>query len=241
MMQHEDAKHLVDYARTQLEEIEKQYEKSLRDQNIEKSLLIGIKGFMENLRSALDYVAHGIFDSLGHSDGKNRRVYFPYAPRSESLEEFRAKNRVRSSIPGLEDQAIIEKLESFQHFTGPDKEWLPKFMDLNNKNKHQALTPQVRKETRQLDIKSGGTGIRLGGGAQIRLGKGASIRMGGSVITGGQTISSDKPANIIGPSEQTITTWVSFNFEDNGESVVPFLRKCLAGVENIVDELAADD
>ena len=68
---------------------------------------------------------------------------------------------------------IAVKIESYQHFSNDENSWLPKFMELNNENKHQRLTPQTRKEVKQLNIKSGGGGasISLGGGASISLGR----------------------------------------------------------------------
>jgi hypothetical protein len=102
-------------------------------------------------------------------------------------------------------------------------------MDLNNENKHAALTPQTRQEKRQLRIESQGAAIHLGHGASISLGTGASIRMGSMVIPGGQSFSGDQPAAIQGDGTQTIIVWVSFIFDYNGEPVVPFLKLTLLG------------
>jgi len=79
-------------------------------------------------------------------------------------------------------------------------------MDLNNENKHQRLTPQTRKEVKELRISSGNVGMRLSGGASIKISGNAQIRMGNSTIGGNQTISPDSPARILGPAKQEVIT-----------------------------------
>ena len=240
MSHFDDAKLLVRHAKNRISEIKKEYDDSLEKMNVEPSLLVDIKNLMENLRSALDFAAHGLFDAHGHSSKKNLNIYFPYAPLAQSLDEFRRKNRIEICIPGLSSSRpdIVMKLESYQHFTSSENKWLPLFMDLNNENKHQKLTPQVRAEKRQLDITSGGTGITLQDGASISLGNGASIKMGGMTILGGQTITTESPAITTGLGSQTITKWISFYFSTNNEPVVPFLEKAILKVEGIIDELS---
>jgi hypothetical protein len=68
---------------------------------------------------------------------------------------------------------------------------------LNNENKHQQLTPQMRKETKQLNFTSGDAGFSLGEGASIQLGQGAFIQIGNTIIPGGQTIDTNNPANYL--------------------------------------------
>ena len=53
---------LTDHAKVDLAKIEKQYSNSLQKQTIAPTLQIDIKNFMENLRSALDYLAHDIYE-----------------------------------------------------------------------------------------------------------------------------------------------------------------------------------
>jgi hypothetical protein len=111
-------------------------------------------------------------------------------------------------------------------------------MDLNNENKHERLTPQTREEARQLTLESHGVSISLGPGCSISLGHETSIRMGGMSIPGGQRISGDSPAQYTGTGTQTVTIWVSFKFQSNGELVMPFLKQAIQRTKQIVDELA---
>ena len=230
---------LVAYAGSQLSQIEQSYTSSLRDKEIKQDLLIAIKNLMENLRSALDYVAHRLFAKYGTSIKPDPKVYFPYAHRNQQEAEFR--RRVEVCIPGLQHSRpdIVDKLCSYQCFADPENTWLPAFMDLNNQNKHQHLTPQTRKEAKQLRLGSGGAAITLGQGAAITLGRGAQIRVGDMLIPGGQRIDVNNPPITGGGGKKEVVTWVSFSFTDNGEPVLPFLRSAVEGVATIVRELSA--
>ncbi len=195
---------------------------------------------MENVRSALDFTAHGLFDRYGDQNKVGKNIYFPCAWEGLDLNVFRSKHRIEKCIPGLCNSRpdIVSKIESYQHFSNPNNSWLPKFMDLNNANKHQHLTPQTRREVKELRISSGNVGMRLSGGASIKISGNAQIKMGNAIIGGNQTISPESPAKIYGPAKQEVITWVSFHFSDNNEPVIPLLTSALCGIEKIVNELS---
>ena len=241
MSNFDDAKLLVQHERERFTEIEQAYGASLSEKKIKPNLLIDIKNFAENLRSSLDFTAHGLFQKYGFSSSPHQNIYFPYASLSQSEEEFRKLRRIDKCIPSLSTSRpdIVEKIESYQHFASPNNRWLPIFMDLNNENKHQQLTPQLRKETKELLISSGGASISMGPGASISLSPGASIKMGNMVIPGGQSFDVNKPPATIGSGKKEIITWVSFHFLTNNEPVLPLLKQTLEGVDKIVQELSA--
>ncbi|MFV0234031.1 hypothetical protein OBK30_13355 [Empedobacter falsenii] len=236
----EDALELIAESKNILTEIKIAYEESLHDQQIKPKLLIKIKNFMENLRSALDFTAHHLYETYGNPSSGNPNIYFPYAWTGLDLNGFRTKNLIQNKIPGLIQNRpdIAADIESYQHFSSTDNSWLPKFMELNNENKHQRLSPQTRKEIKQLNIKSGngGASISLGGGASISLGKGAFIQMGDTIIPGGQTFDANNPPATFGGTKEIIT-WVSFEFTDLNEPAYPLLEKALKGCEKMVIEL----
>ncbi len=235
-----EAKELVDYSKKNLISIKAEYDNSLKDKEVKKSLLIEIKNFMENLRSALDYTAHGLFHKYGDTTVSNPNIYFPYAWSSLDINGFRTKNIINRKIPGLvlNRSDIVAKLETYQHFHNPDNDWLPKFMELNNENKHQKLNPQTKSETKQLNISSKGASMILGNNASITIGKGASIRFGKTVIPGSQTFSANNPPITFGKGEKKVVTWVSFIFVSNNELVIPLLEKTVTGVSKIITELS---
>ena len=236
----DDAKHLISESKNTFKEIEKAYKESLNQKSISPNLLIKIKNYMENLRSALDFTAHGIFNKYGDQTKSDKNIFFPYAWEGLDLNGFRSKNRIEKCIPGLNNTRsdIVAKIESYQYFSNESNTWLPQFMELNNENKHQRLTPQTRKEVKELKISSGNVGIRLSGGASIKISCNAQIRIGNAIIGGNQTFSPDSPAQIFGPAKQEVITWVSFHFTDNNEPVMPLLKKSLDGIESIVDGLS---
>ncbi|HEY1030787.1 MAG TPA: hypothetical protein VGD89_03385 [Flavipsychrobacter sp.] len=234
----DEAKELLAHSENSLKAIENDYKKSLNDKNVNSTLLISIKNLMENLRSALDFVAHGLYEKYGNSS-TNPKIYFPYASSGVDKAGYHNK-KIIDKIPGLKNNRpdIAGVIESYQHFSSINNSWLPIFMDLNNENKHQRLTPQVRKETKQLNISSGGVSISMGEGVSISMGQGAFIQIGNATIMGGQTINVNNPANITGHAKQEIITWVSFHFSANDVPVMELLQKSVTGVTKIVNELS---
>lgn len=170
----------------------------------------------------------------------NAKIYFPYAWSGLSQADFIAKKIIEKNIPGISTNRpdIVKLLIDFQWFTSSNNEWLPIFMELNNQNKHQSLTPQIKKEYKQLNIQSGNVSISLGQGASIKLGQGASISFGGVNIKGGQEIDVNNPAKFSGNGTQEIVTWVSFNFQHNEVPVLPFLETSFIGASQIVKKLS---
>jgi hypothetical protein len=237
----QDARALVAHCRQAILRLEGAYRDSLTERAVKTSLLIEIKNVMENLRSALDYSAAGLSAKYGLSSCRETRTYFPYAQEKQTVVEFRQAKRTDVCIPGLSAHRpdIVAKLESYQWFADLHNAWLPRFMDLNNENKHQNLTPQVRRETKELRISSGNVTMSVGQGASISIGERAFVQLGGALtIPGGQTFDVKRPPLAVGPGRMETVTWVSFHFACNGEPVLPFLKKAVDGVDGIVTELA---
>jgi hypothetical protein len=235
-----EAQELVNYSELSLTKIKKEYDNCLSEKELKSSLLIEIKNFMENLRSALDYTAHGLFDKYGNKSISNPKIYFPYAWDGLDLVGFRNKNIIEQKIPGLTSKRgdIAAKIETYQYFYSIENHWLPKFMELNNENKHQKLSPQTRNESKELEISSNGASMIIGNGASITIGNGASIQFGNTIIPGGQTFNADHPPVTFGTGKKTVITWVSFLFVSNNELVIPLLENSFVGISKIVKELS---
>ncbi|MCP2028096.1 hypothetical protein L1276_003264 [Flavobacterium sp. HSC-32F16] len=236
----EDAIALITESKEIFVEIKKAYEESLHEHEIKPKLLIKIKNFMENLRSALDFTAHHLFDKYGVAVAGNNNVYFPYAWTGLTLDEFRRKNLIQNRIPGLivNRPDIAAEIESYQYFSRAENYWLPKFMELNNENKHQRLTPQTRKETKELNVKSkdGAVTLKVSPNQSIILPEGVTLKMGNATIRGGQSFSLESPPVIINGTNEIII-WVSFEFTDINEPVLSLLENALNGCFKIVSEL----
>ena len=80
--EHVDA--LLEHGKNDLVKIEEQYNNALDATSIPSNLQIDIKNYMENLRSALDYIAHDIYEQqiASHRASAGKReitnIYFPY-------------------------------------------------------------------------------------------------------------------------------------------------------------------
>lgn len=236
----EDAQALVDHAREDLAKIGKVYSESLEAKEVKGHLLVEIKNLLENLRSALDFAARGLFEKYGTSTKSDPNIYFPYARLDQDRAAFEKSKRIEACIPGLlaSRPDIVDRLLAMQHFAAPSNRWLPEFMDLNNENKHERLTAQTRRETKELRISSGGASISMGEGASISMGAGTSISFGsGGIIRGGQVFDVNRPPRVEGPASVEVIRWISFHFDATGQSVIPFLETAVKGVGGIVAEL----
>jgi len=62
--------------------------------------------------------------------------------------EFKSKNIIENKIPGLSKSRpdIVSVIEGYQAFSRNENDWLPKFMDLNNENKHQNLPTSAKRD-----------------------------------------------------------------------------------------------
>lgn len=218
MSQFDDARELVTHSEAKLQIICDLHQQCLTEQMIKPGLLIEIKNFMENLRSALDYCASMLFNKYGHSKKASPKIYFPYAKLTDEKGQFRTKI-VERAIPGLLSSRpdIVDKLESYQHF-GNTGNWLPLFMELTNENKHEQLTPQTQKQYTIVHIS--GT-IPPGGTVEINL---SNIPLGGGPDT---------------PFHATAGVWTGLEFVTTEGLVLPLLTLALMNIRNVVNELSS--
>jgi len=238
-MRTEQVNALLEHGQTDLNNIEEQYNKALNTTTIPSSLQIDIKNFMENLRSALDYIAHDIYEQqiAGHraSTGQSEitNIYFPYGKTEDDF-----KSGIGSSLPDLKAVSpnLYNILESIQPFKVAD-DWLYDFCSILNEKKHNTLSPQIREEKRSLNIDFGGASIQMGPGSSIS-GTGFIGTSTAGIRLQDDTISGDSPAQrTSGNINQTIKRWISFNFADTGLEVLPLLKKALTSIKGISSDV----
>lgn len=75
---------LLKKAEAQLRDVETEYNRSLHAKAIEAELRIDIKNLCENMRSALDYLAHDIRERFCPSATPGDRFYFPVMPEKKA-------------------------------------------------------------------------------------------------------------------------------------------------------------
>lgn len=199
------------------------YESALRAKAISEEIKIDIKNIFENLRSALDYLAHDISEHL--ADSQPDRLYFPIR---QSLSEF--EKVMTKDYPGVKEKSpevftILEKAQPY------NDSWLGQFNALNNNNKHQDLVEQTRIESRRVSVTSptGGGGVSWGAGVTF----GSGVRVMGVPI--------DPRTQLPVPNNQVkteIVTWVDFKFKDNGASVTPFIQASIEKVRDLHEHLS---
>ena len=78
----DDAEQLLQHAATELPKIRAAYDASLHAKEVKGALLVEIKNFLENLRSALDFSARGLFDRYGKSAKAKPNVWKPMSSRA---------------------------------------------------------------------------------------------------------------------------------------------------------------
>lgn len=221
---------LIQNAKTRLINVERTYRVSLDEKNVDLSLQVGIKVILDNLRSALDYIAHELFDQ-GGSGPPGLKIYFPIAAKGSRKSDF--QSLVGRNIPGLLQKRpdLVALLETFQEFSSVGNSWLPDLATLSIENKHKQLTPQKRTETERINV-------MMPSGSANWDPKRIGFRPG--VFVGGVPINPDTQLPI--PSTTQMVTreiWVSFDFADINRPVLPFLKEAIKGVEAIIENIAA--
>jgi len=215
---------LIRKSRTSFVDLKRQYDASLHEKAVREDLKVDIKNIFENLRSCLDYIAQELFDAFCIGAKKPDRLYFPIRRTAPEFAQVIARD-----YPALEAtcKAAYDIVEAIQPYRDP---WLGEFNLLNNENKHQDLVEQTRTESRRVEVKGpGGGGVSWGPGVRF----GSGVRVMGVPI--------DPRTQLPVPNNQVttnITIWVDFKFKEGGQSVLPFIEKSTARVEELYRALS---
>ena len=224
MSRKDDVKTIIAAAKSQYENIRKDYNRALRDESLD--LRVPVKNLMENLRSSLDYMAHDIYESCCRTSrivaGKPdlRRIYFPY---SQNATKFISS--VGRSLPDLAilNPDVYDLISSIQPFRCNDA-WLYYLCSIINEKKHDKLKAQVRSETEiyTVESKNGSVSIPV---------KNPNVKissMRGSVKIFG--VPADFTSDGIRTAHSDSLThkrikWVAFTFEGTDVNVIELLEK----------------
>jgi hypothetical protein len=197
-----------------LDLIEEEYKKSLTREEISVDLLVDIKDFFGNLRSALDYSAN----KIPTNDG-----YFPICNSQKDFD-----NRTLGLSSDIKN--ILSKWQPYN-----DNPWIHNFSILNNKSKHLTLIPQKRKEIVETRVSGNGGSVSWGNG--VTFGQGVSI-MGVPI----NPVTQLPVANNTVKTEKI--TWVHFTFDNSVSdelhadiSALPFIKECFEKITKIISEV----
>ena len=231
---------LLDHAANDLtgsdfKNIEQKYNAALSEKKIPTSLQIDVKNFMENLRSALDYMAHDIYEviiKLERDKTGAKEIYFPYGKTENDF-----KSGLGSSLPNLQslNPNIFALIEAIQPHKCNDA-WLYEFCRIVNEKKHNMLSPQTKTERQTMTASAGGVSVTTpinSPNFSIHQEQNIQVTLGGVPVR-----FSNQGIEPLAPGlERTITTWVSFQFADTNIQVLPLLKKALEKITTLSNEI----
>jgi len=231
-----DVKSILIAATQQHSTIRQDYERALQDKSLD--LRVPVKNLMENLRSALDYIAHDIYESCcqsaraasGQPDPKS--IYFPYG-KTEA--DFKAG--IGSSLPGLATHApdIYKILLSIQPFVCGDT-WLCDLCVILNEKKHDRLKAQERSESETYTVESQHGSVTIPvNNPNVKV-----TSLPGAVKIFGVPAEFRQDGIRTAPSDALThkrTKWVAFTFEGTNVNVINLLDKATAGIKDLSEEL----
>ncbi len=220
-MRDDDVKNLLIHVEKSLANIKNIYDQSLHDKDIPAFLRIDIKNVMENLKSALDYMAQDVAVMISNQKANNaalrKKIYFPYGKNKQDYDFSIKKNLPDIEITRPDIYSLIEDIQP--HICG--NAWLYDFCQILNENKHNSLSPQTR--TSQKAYKVGLPGKF----PVISAPAGEIIAPPGEISIDGIPVEFDLKTGIPHQTsglEVVVTTWVSFVFQDTNIEVYPLLQ-----------------
>jgi hypothetical protein len=205
--------------------VQKEYQEALQQQHAGATLRVRIKNVLENQRSALEYLANGLHEALGGAPSK--RVYYPvsFAPKDFA-------SLIKGQMPAVQaGSSLYKAIETGQPYK-PGYVWIGHLAVLTRENKHHRLTPQIRDETRVVQV-----GMLGGGAVQYRpqqAGKGG-VRFGVGVSIGGVPIDPATQRPVPSPTQTVVERiYVDWQFDDPRVSVLQTLREIQDGLPKLI-------
>ena len=206
-----------------IKKIEKEYNDSLRTQQVRSDLQVDIKNFCENLRSVLDYIAHDIRETHCASAYPKARFYFPILSNRADFEA-----QAKKWFPGLDATVpdLWNFLESIQPYHEPSR-WIGAFNRINNDNKHGNLVAQTRTETEQVRVSLSGGSVSW---------TPQNVKFGSGVFIGGVPVDPRTQMPVPHPSQKVERIiWVDFRFDGENVSALGLLKQALESTKNIAN------
>jgi len=213
MARKDDVTQLLLHVENKLANIKKVYDESLEQREIHPFLRIDIKNVMENLRSALDYMAKDIATNI-QAAGKNH--YFPFGDNQKNFHNSVDKNlqNLKNKRPDI--YCLIENMQP--HTCG--NSWLPDLCHIVADKKHDSLVQQERTSQKTYSIGLPGKDSIISAPA------GAIEALPGAISINGIPITFDTTTGIPQQTpnlEISVITWVSFKFQNTNIEVYPLL------------------
>lgn len=223
-MRNNDIENLLAHVEKSLVNIKNSYDQSLHDKDIPAFLCIDIKNVMENLKSALDYMAQDVAITISNRKANNaalrKKIYFPYGKNKQDYDSSIKKNLPDLEIVRPDIYSLIEGIQP--HTCG--NAWLYDFCQILNENKHNSLSPQTRTSQKAYSVGLEGKFPAISAPA------GEIIAPAGAISIDGIPVEFDLNTGIPHQTsglEVMVTTWVRFVFQDTNIEVYPLLQIAL--------------
>lgn len=233
-MRNNDIENLLAHVEKSLVNIKNSYDQSLHDKDIPAFLRIDIKNVMENLRSALDYMAQDVAITISNRKSNNaalrKKIYFPCGKNKQDYD-----SSIKKNLPDLEivRPDIYSLIEDIQPHTCGDT-WLYDFCQILNENKHNSLSPQTRTSQKAYSVGLPGKFPAISAPA------GGIIALSGEISIAGIPVKFDLNTGIPHQTsglEVAVTTWVSFVFQGTSVEVYPLLQTAFNKIKYISGQL----
>jgi hypothetical protein len=212
-----------------LNELLKEYEKSLSAKNVSAEAIDLTHEICTQLRSALDRTAFRCWNakvapSLNPKDRERPLIYFPGATSQQSFDSTLGAWRLkRAEYPDIYDYLLAQ-----QPFTSDKNKWLAVLFDLAVQGKHIDLVPQKRTEERRTTVSRGGGSVSWSQG----------VRFQGNVSVMGAAINPLTQRIVPTPGvQERIETWVSFIIDGHGVNAAAFCKDACHETRRIVQEM----
>ncbi|MDO8527898.1 MAG: hypothetical protein Q7T03_09455 [Deltaproteobacteria bacterium] len=213
--QFDDVNAVLKKAESSLIVIEDGYKKSLRETKIGADLLVEIKDYLGNLRSALDYLRKKISN---HN--------FPICDQEADFEKR------STDLPAL----VKNSIKKWQPFN--DQKWMEWFNKLNNELKHVTPIPQKRTESVETRVSHPqGGGVSWTSGVTFH----GNVSVMGVPINPRTQL--PVPNNILKTEKITWVSFCFDNHNVPGLPsnlvVLPFLKECFEKIIKVVSDVEA--
>lgn len=224
----------IDRADELLDDLKREYDKSLEDQAVSARAVHFTHEVCERLRSVLDRLARLYWEkhvapALAADDCARATIYFPVTNDQNSFRSV--MGRWRWGAVQRQHLALEQYLLDLQPFSKPDNDWLRILSELAVASKHLDLVPQKRKEDKRVIVSGGNGSVSWGPG--VTFGGGVSI-MGAAIDPQTQRIIPSAGLN------EKIEIWVSFLIDGYNINALGFCSDACQKVRGIAESMTRD-
>jgi len=216
-----------------LGDLEDEYKKCLRTQNVTERAENLTHEVLEKLRHALDHTMRRAWDkyiapNLSERDKERAIVYFPIV---SDLNSFRSTlGRGRMLDLGKVHKELYDFLLKKQPFSSEENRWLKLLAEIAVEGKHVQLAPQKRTETRRIKVTRPGSGSVSWDSS--------SVKFGGRVTIMGAPIDPSTQRIVPTPGvTEEVEIWVSFILEGYGLNALGFCKEACQKTRVLIKEM----